>query len=251
MAEDLLIFTCPQPDCGKQFKMRHPGKGGVYKVTCPACKKAMQVRFPDPNPAAGTAASDTAGEATPPPLDNSTARPIELKDEYNPCKTYAIECPHCGLKGIKYVPAKAGKQLLECPKCHGKMSLVVTSPTEIVGGVQVDAPPMEFNSGRLVLLHRGLRKNEFFPLRNGEQLIGRRSAEAPSDVSLDDPTVSRQSVVLDVSFSENGYKFCVTVRKATNPVLLNGKEIRPGFGEYLNFGDILTLGKSRLRLEKD
>lgn len=40
-------FNCTNPECGKLFKMKYPGKPGYFKVSCPHCKSKVIVNMPD------------------------------------------------------------------------------------------------------------------------------------------------------------------------------------------------------------
>ena len=66
-----------------------------------------------------------------------------------------------------------------------------------------------------------------------------------------DSTVSRRSVKIEVNYTSSGNTFKLTVLKSTNPVLLNGNALAKGEAVSLNFGDIITMGKTRFRFDRD
>ena len=63
--------------------------------------------------------------------------------------------------------------------------------------------------------------------------------------------MSRRSVQVEVVCTERGYTFRLTVLNATNPVLHNDRQLKPGESVSLNFGDSITMGKTRFRFEKE
>lgn len=94
--------------------------------------------------------------------------------------------------------------------------------------------------------------NNSYPLEVGEIVIGRDDPGAQSDIPLKgDPCVSRRSLQITVKRDEiNGYTFRLKVLKSTNPVLLNGSVIDIRYDEpFLNYGDTITVGKTKLRID--
>lgn len=89
-----------------------------------------------------------------------------------------------------------------------------------------------------------------FALRLGSIMIGRKDGQEPSDLQLNDNYVSRRSVLLDVIPSDKSYLFKMTVKNASNPVYVNGSEIAVNNSVYLNFDDIIIMGKTKLTFKK-
>lgn len=89
-----------------------------------------------------------------------------------------------------------------------------------------------------------------FALRTGSIMIGRKDGQEPSDLQLNDNYVSRRSVLLDVIPSDKGYLFKMTVKNASNPVYVNGSEIAVNNSVYLNFDDVIIMGKTKLTFKK-
>ena len=105
--------------------------------------------------------------------------------------------------------------------------------------------------GKLVLLRRGWL-NKDYPLSPGSCVIGRYDEDEVSDIAIkNDSTVSRRSVKIEVNYTSSGNTFKLTVLKSTNPVLLNGNALAKGEAVSLNFGDIITMGKTRFRFDRD
>lgn len=264
-----LIFTCSNPDCGRKFKMTRPQKGGIYKVSCPYCARSLNVEIPaaetprppkfsgphmppPPQPHAAPPKPKPKPKPQPKPQqpqDFSHKQPIEFDQQLTLNQKYLVDCPHCGKKGISYTPAKTGRHIVSCPACKGKMSYLTIKPTWIGGSHDIVATRPVTSTGKLTLLRKHGKSQEF-SLREGAQTVGRNDQVYPSDININDEYMSRQSIEIVMLLTNDGYKFSIEVKKCTNPVLLNGKVIAPGFREYLTFGDIIVLGNSTLRLDK-
>ncbi len=91
---------------------------------------------------------------------------------------------------------------------------------------------------------------ERYQLSEGRTIIGREDAEEPSDISLSgDETISRRSISVDIVADEFGFDYIMKVLNASNPVLVNGKQVYIGEKVYLDFGDIITIGKTNLKFD--
>ncbi len=109
------------------------------------------------------------------------------------------------------------------------------------------------SDAKLVWWSRTGRKK--YILHVGKNYIGRRDEDRPSDLSLKDEHASARSVCIEVTkkYSPRGretYEYKLTVERATNSVLLCGRELRKGKTEDLEFGDTIVLGKTTLTLKK-
>lgn len=92
----------------------------------------------------------------------------------------------------------------------------------------------------------GFFKKKSYVLKVGVNYIGRTDTECPSDMMIDDEYASRRSVKVEVEKGSKGYLFKLTVVSATNPVLYNGKYLDEEHSVYINYGDIITLGNTRI-----
>ena len=91
---------------------------------------------------------------------------------------------------------------------------------------------------------------ERYQLSEGRTIIGREDDEEPSDISLSgDDTISRRSISIDIVADEFGFDYIMKVLNASNPVSVNGKQIYIGEKVYLDFGDIITIGKTNLKFD--
>ena len=242
-ASEFIIFNCLNAGCGKQIKIKRPQKSGVYNVTCPhcGCRKQFSLTGHD-----GQAAQP---ETPPPPPapDNSGKEPIELKEDFRTGAKYTVKCPHCGKMEFGFSTEKPGHRTVPCPRCKGPIGIDVRKPTQVF---QVTEQVSLFK-GKLILLRKGWI-NKTFRLDEGVTVIGRHDETEMSDISIKgDSTMSRRSIEIKTERGEKGYTFKLTVRKAKNPVLHNSCPLMAGESVSLNFGDTITLGKTKLRFEKD
>lgn len=92
-----------------------------------------------------------------------------------------------------------------------------------------------------------------YPLREGSNTVGRADDQKPSDIGIPGDTyMSRRSIDITVSFNPmRGYDYSIRVLSSTNPVLLNDSPLDRGACVYLNQGDTITLGNTKLVLEPE
>ena len=118
------------------------------------------------------------------------------------------------------------------------------------GNMSKPSPPTErFRSHKLTnakvkLVWGGLFARSSYVLQEGENWIGRWSEEEPSDVKVKDDYLSRRSACIEVIRQERGSLFKFTVKRATNPVKVNGKRIEVDDSIYLNFDDRIEMGNT-------
>lgn len=177
--------------------------------------------------------------------------------------TYTIACPMCGREFLFTAQQSSnGVNEVKCctDGCMARFFLKVKEePKEeqSSGGNTVMVGLMKDNS---LLKHRGqlewrkniLQKNKA-ELKPGANTVGRNDPMELSDINIDDNTVSRRSLLIEVERDDNqsGYRYRLTVVKATNPVTVNSKRLEPGNCIYLNFGDTIKVGNTTLTLKKD
>lgn len=185
-----------------------------------------------------------------------------LRDKAEVGKVYLMECPACHKASM--VKAKEPKPFIcTCNYCKTRTVIVGCQS----GSQQPqDAKPQQAEkndnqeslptdkirihgekaqiSGKLVW--GGFLRRKSYLLREGANYIGRNDSEIPSDVTIDDEYVSRRSILIEVAPAAKGYTYKLTVKKCTNPVLINGKEQQVGNSIYLNYGDTILVGNTTL-----
>ena len=213
---DVVDIVCTHPDCGFKFQ------GKVKKKT------------PD----------HSENEKTNKPLDNSSKDVLPLEKSLIIGKAKDVECPHC--KQLTHVDAaeKTGMKIIKCQHCKGPIEVNFHKPTMFGGKVKFPY------RGKIQISQRIFFKKDI-PLRVGVNVIGRADKDNPSDIGLDDDYVSRRSVEIEVEVGERGgFFFHFRVLKSTNPVLVNSQRVEPGCEILLNYGDIITMGRTKLRFDK-
>jgi len=91
---------------------------------------------------------------------------------------------------------------------------------------------------------------ERYKLSEGQTIIGRDDEEDPSDISISgDDTISRRSISINIVPDEYGFDYILKVLNASNPVRVNGKQIRVGEKVYLDLGDVITIGHTNLKFD--
>lgn len=185
---------------------------------------------------------------------------------------YGLACPECHSPGV--VEAEAtGISKWVCPQCGCGVAFRVVEPPAKSGQAanhgqtsvaekpseppQAAEPPKETQAFRQGDTHNvgemvwgGLLGRRRVRLREGTLTIGRKDADLPSDIALDDHYASRRSATLEVTDTPDGYLFKFTVVKATNPVCVNERRLALGESIYLAYNDNITMGKTHITFKK-
>ena len=168
-----------------------------------------------------------------------------------------IVCPECRQQlSFNEVPGYQN-MVVECPKCHFKANVSVYQSGSRARGAQgademptqlVFAPASSLDVGQI----RVVKTNEVQYLREGSQVIGRRAQTGNADIKIsNDMYMSRRHVRIDVIKKPMGFEHHLVEIGSTNLPKLNGKELNRGDILKLKFGDIITLGKTDIRLESN
>lgn len=253
-------LKCPNPACGYVVKVKKPAKPGKYSLPCPKCgtKIALIVAGPKVPPGGVVPGGMNPGGQNPGGVqeqnvpNNMLAQPKWDKFTYMKGDQSSVPCAFgCGYTH-QVVPEQVGENIFMCPKCKGKTKFNVRDKTVgVTGDLLADRKAFR---GKLILLRPGWGKKEF-QLKPGSNIIGRydRTPGAEADIAIkDDPSMSRRSIDISVGFDDlSGFRFNLTVLKATNPVLINHMPVCTGESVALNYGDSIILGKTQFRFEKD
>lgn len=169
----------------------------------------------------------------------------------NEQKTIIIPCRHCKEKFRMAVPSKNGMYRLRCPACGG----INVVNFQIKKTKQLPMDGMKSHGCLKLVRFGGLMgkwSTKVFPLHIGMNTIGRKDDELPSDICFDhDDSMSRRSVSIEViQKDEKGFLFKMKVLRAANPVLHNEKPLVEGEVIYLNYGDTIVLGRTKLIFER-
>lgn len=168
-----------------------------------------------------------------------------------------ITCPECRQQlSFEEVPGYQN-MVVECPKCHFKANASVYQGGAQSRGRQaaddmptqlVFAPSTSVDVGQI----RVISTNEVQYLKVGSQVIGRRAETGTADIKIsNDRYMSRRHIQIDVIKKGFGYEHRLIEIGSTNLPKLNGKELQRGDILKLKLGDVLTLGKTDIRLESN
>ena len=259
-----IVVTCPE--CKKKMRMRNPQKAGTYKVTCPFCGKPFPIKMVDdstieppivaPEPIAPVSVPKTEPEPTPAPAPEPkpTPAPQPAEDEG---PVVIQHCTGCGMK-LRIRNPKPGQHTIRCPKCQSLQQYTYTPAGTAAQQPEPQKPNKTKPVAKNVNLSRGclvqqrglFRSNITHQLAGKETIIGRLCNDSPSDVMVNDDTMSRRSVSIVGESKPAGIVYKLTVINATNRVLLNGKTLSVGTSVYINFGDTIVLGRTTFKFEK-
>ena len=199
----------------------------------------------------------------------------------------SANCTHCGRPVKFYLPDNPGILKFTCknPEC-GKL-FGVNIPKELIDKLLANNPTNQdsnlkneetgkenenskeeghkteviINSGggatlanskicSIIKKKRGLfDSTKIFPLKRGENIIGRKDPDIHSDIEIDDSTISRRSITITVEEKGNSYKYRFKVNKCTNPVYVDGIEKELNIEYYIDPGAKIKLGKTTLELK--
>ena len=206
------ILTANCTHCGKQVKFYLPDKPGILKFQCknPECGNVFGVNIPKE-------------------LIYKT-NPNKPKDEdTNPMDEETV--------------VEESKEEKESTKEEGPK-------TEVIFHEGGGATLANSKICSIVKKKRGLfDSTKIFPLKRGENIIGRKDPDIHSDIEIDDATISRRSITITVEEKGNSYKYRFKVNKCTNPIYVDGVQKELNTEYYIDPGAKIKLGKTTLELK--
>lgn len=157
-----------------------------------------------------------------------------------------VKCPYCDAP-YTATPQKKGKDIITiCKRCSKKFYVdAIMPPTE----------PVRMLSGmaKISVLRRWWFPKDY-PLAEGRNTIGRYDTEEKSSIMIgNDESMSRCSIAIDIvkerEFKDR-FRAKLTVLKGTNTVLHNNVALAVGASVWLNYGDSIVLGSTKLKFDK-
>jgi len=182
-----------------------------------------------------------------------------------------LYCRHCGAN-IKLKTGK-GIKTITCPKCN-KTELVSSysrTPVESVNkeninleetltGTQIRGKSNKvLRPAKLVLYDDGDntwhdRSPMEFPLKRGENTIGRKSPKSVSSIQLptNDSYMSKNHLIIDVIMkSDSSFEHRVSDNGSVNGTFVNGQRIENGDIIILNPNDVVRMGHTEIILKNE
>ena len=88
----------------------------------------------------------------------------------------------------------------------------------------------------------------FFIIQDGVNIVGRKSNHKTQDIGIptEDKTMSRLHCVITRTSTKKEVHYLLKGYSNKNPILLNGKVLEEGSEIYLQTGDIIIMGKTKL-----
>lgn len=167
-----------------------------------------------------------------------------------PGKPVSIRCPKCGTVSRVVPPAPAAPT--PAPTTPPPAPRPASAPTVVLNerpGLTSDAP-----IGWLVV-HDEFAVPQTFPLREGRNVVGRKSETKPADVMVatDDPYMSRNHSIIEVIRTEHGsYQYLISDYGSTNGTFINADPNRrlSAYDQvYLSDGDTVQMGRTKVVLK--
>lgn len=171
-------------------------------------------------------------------------------------------CDGCQKTFKIYKPARLGKYPVTCPLC-GHENILEIKPVEIkfrvakaennketlttktIPGIITTEPTVGMLVWRKFLLQKRV------VLEDGINTIGRKFEGQPPKVSINDQYISRNSAVIIVKDTlDRGTTYQFVLKKTRNPVLVNDRQMKVGESIYLNFGDIIQMGHTKITFKQ-
>lgn len=252
MEQENVKLRCRK--CGKEFLVRKPDDMEVHMVSCPSCKNKIQIRL-----------NHVEVKLKPANLKPQTGQELErigkpmaapgrkhlyiYKERAEVGKTYTIECPECKFVEAMTVNDEGNKKWV-CKQCKTIIGYKAVNPkrgdhiTHVFKTQQGNRSVGELTWGGILKPKRAKLQADSC------MIIGRQDDDMPSDISVNDQYMSRQSAKLETIRTDKGYMFKFTVKNASNPVFVNGSQLLCGNSIYLNYGDTIILGKTRFTFRK-
>lgn len=218
-------------------------------------------------------------------MENNQKKQRPVRVLGTPCEkdgTYYIEAAAKQNKICGWVCPKCHKPIIICPPIPGQMWVTCrTCSTKTLISVEADKdvsvveepipepklppipPPANYDKkddsfttdipgpSNGVLSWGNIFRRKKYILKEGKNIIGRNDPEIHSNLEIDDPSMSRQSVCIDVQRkAEGGFSFKLTVQKSGNPVLVDNKQIREGESVVLEKRNAITMGKTVMNFKE-
>lgn len=182
-----------------------------------------------------------------------------ISGKLTPGNVYSCKCPQCG-EIITFTAIETEEKkfaIVECQSEGCKAMVRYLAPVDPANTLaQVDPTKRwrpdedrDFRPGVITWGPWFWPKRYSFALPHGRTVIGRKMPDSSCNLQIADPYVSTQSAVIEVEKTENGNRFELEVLNVSNDVLVNGQKCPIGTRRWLHEGDIITIGKTKLRFK--
>ncbi|MCF0186633.1 MAG: FHA domain-containing protein [Bacteroidaceae bacterium] len=136
-----------------------------------------------------------------------------------------------------------GSVSFKCPKCQKTLKATISD----------DETDIAVSSEKIFMVPPSLYVNEVeFPLKKGENIVGRKTTSDTSDkigITPADAYMSRKHVVINVKAGLKGLECHLEAMQTPNPTKINGNIIEKGDVVIVKLGDRITMGHTEVLLE--
>lgn len=163
-----------------------------------------------------------------------------------------FNCPHCKQPLAFYRPDKGDMVQMTCPACHKTVRVKIQEkPIRLNQQEEKKSEPTVRYIAQLVVVDGPQNPRPVYRLRIGSNIVGRMDTDTVQDIAISgDTTISRRSIDIVVKRENGVYTYLLTVINAKNPVLVGDSVLKVGDSSVLHIGDTITLGMTKIRLQK-
>ncbi len=164
-----------------------------------------------------------------------------------------VTCPVClSINKISDPVKYQGKSIrFACSNVACSHTIVYTVPFSKAPDQTYIIPKVLYGEvGQLILMKNAYHAQTVYKLKQGEQIVGRKSVTRREGIELDtnDLLISRQHFIITGVKEKNSsnLKFSIRENQGRNKALLNGKEFSNDKELFLQDGDKINIGESTL-----
>ena len=262
IANEEFKFKCK--NCGN-LMVTTPGAPGSAQTKCKQCGHTMLYHVDPPKTTGDENVPLPARVKLSPsqkfPGDFQINIPLEINKRY----IYLCANPDCSRVG-SFAPREIGLRKRKCKWCSTTIHYqVVESETidaqqakcahQSRGQQKVKTEPVQPPvCAEAFIAWRSMWNLHKVAIDKDVTVIGRDDKDNPCDIMIKDKYMSACSLEIKKEFAASGgVIYLATVRRATNPVLIQQREYPVNSSIYLNDGDIIKMGKTTFtfKLRKD
>lgn len=181
---------------------------------------------------------------------------------------FGVTCEACGHQNLfkRSLLAKHYNQKvsLSCSRCQAKTAVLLNAdffnrpvaasapqrPATFIMNAP-DTKPGDSKIARLKVFANDYHEEQIFPLREGNNVIGRKSDTSPAEVlgiTTRDTSMSRKHCLLTVSMHQGQYRYLLQDQDSLNGVFCQGQKLTPKEVIVLDKNTVLTIGATQICL---
>lgn len=164
----------------------------------------------------------------------------------------SIKCPHCQVSlNVNEGKIPLGLASFKCPNCKKSIPVSLISAQRNADEAEtVIVHSGVRHPGRLTVKPDANTAEQYFPLGEGEYVIGRKSPSSGANIKIEtaDRSMSREHIRIEVrKDGHGGYKHYLSDNNSKNHTLYNSNYLETGEKVVLNDNDEIMIGHTILR----